>query len=145
MRTLRALIVCSLSISCGPDGGGVVTATTSTAAAPPRTDAKPPAGSASAAPSASVPAGPKLCEKAATFAKRFESIDVDAARIGAGDVALPESKDGSKPDTQLPLLVVTAKDVRLNDEVVTRMTELAAKLPSKEVLLRSEERRGGKA
>lgn len=108
--------------------------TPASATAPPGKSPQPPKplGSVSGEPASAIP---KTCDKATALKKRIEGIDVEASRVTLGEISLPESKDGTKIDPQLPLLVVTAKEIRLQGEEITNPADIAGKLPQKQVLL----------
>jgi hypothetical protein len=131
-RASFVLFACIALAACEPDPppapAATVTASTDRrASTPPK-----PSASSSGDPASAIP---KVCEKAAALKKRIEGIDVEASRVTVGDIALPQSKDGTKVDPQLPLLVVTDKEIRLQGEEITNPKDLAGKLPNKEVLL----------
>jgi hypothetical protein len=133
MRRARfAVFACIALTACEPDPlpAPAAPATSSTdrrASTPPK-----PSASTSGDPASAIP---KVCEKAAALKKRIEGIDVEVSRVTVGDIALPQSKDGTKVDPQLPLLVVTDKEIRLQGEEITNPKDVAGKLPNKEVLL----------
>lgn len=130
-RASLAVFACIGLAACEPDPppapAATVTVSTDRRANPPKASA-----STSADPQSAIP---KTCEKAAALKKRIEGIDVETSRVTVGDIALPQSKDGAKVDPQLPLLVVTDKEIRLQGEEITNPKDLAGKLPQKEVLL----------
>lgn len=127
-----AIFACIALAACEPDPPPAPAATATSSTDRRATPGPKPSVSTSASAESAIP---KTCEKAAALKKRIDGIDVEASRVTVGDIALPQSKDGEKVDPQLPLLVVTDKEIRLQGEEITNPKDVAGKLPNKEVLL----------
>lgn len=83
----------------------------------------------SGAPASSAADGPKLCEKADKLKKRIANIDAESSRIAVGsEIALPESKDGAPVSPMSPVVVIEAKDIRVNGESVGKPAGVKDKL-----------------